>query len=319
MERSTLEAARDLLSHRGPDSEGLWEAAYEDGCVGLGFRRLRILDLSTAAEQPMERGGVCLVYNGEVYNFRELRSELEGKGHRFQSSGDTEVVLAAYREWGMDAIPRFQGMFALALWDEPRRRLLLARDRLGIKPLYFARARGRFVFGSEAKALLALGVPAGIDETALARFLTFLWVPDPATLFNGIQKLPPGHLCVLEGGEVSLRQYWDLRFEEEQGSLEEHAERLRDSLQTAVKRQLASDVPVGAFVSGGVDSTLITTLAARASARPLLAVATGFPGQTQENELGEDDLPYARLAAGVMPSLDYREVVLSDLSADLVA
>jgi asparagine synthase (glutamine-hydrolysing) len=318
MAAADLARARDLLRHRGPDGEGLWEDPTGPEAVGLAFRRLAILDLSDAAAQPMALGDLRLVFNGEIYNFVELRSELEALGHRFRSTGDTEVLLAAYRQWGLGAIPRLQGMFALALWDGGRRRLVLARDRVGIKPLYHARHAGRFVFGSEPKAVLeASGKPARLDERSLERFLTFLWVPDPDTMFEGVRKLPPGHLAVIEGAGERIEPYWDMRFEEREGTAEEHAARLREALRTAVRRQLVADVPLGVFLSGGVDSTLIARLAADASDRPVLALATGFEGPAQRNELGESDLPYARLAARAIPGLDYREIVLSEVSAGL--
>ncbi len=320
MPKPLLESVRDLLRHRGPDSAGLWENSYPGLAIGMGFRRLRILDLSAAADQPMALGDLRLVYNGEIYNFRVLREELESLGHQFRSTGDTEVILAAYRQWGLEAIPRLEGMFAFALWDGPNRRLVLARDRLGIKPLYYARDGKRFVFASEPKAVLALGqFSAGLDEPAFAKFLTFLWVPDPDTLFRGVSKLPPGHVAVIEDGAERVRQYWDVEFLEETASVAGHAERLRESVRTAVSRQLASDVPLGVFLSGGVDSTLIARLAAEESPRPVLAVATGFADRLQANEVGDDDLPFARLAAQSIPNLDYREVVLSELSADLVS
>jgi asparagine synthase (glutamine-hydrolysing) len=318
--RPQLEAARDLLRHRGPDADGVWESHDEGVSAGLAFRRLRILDLTQAADQPMSRDGLHLVYNGEIYNFRELREQLEGKGHRFQSTGDTEVLLAAYREWGLDAISRLEGMFAFAIWDEPRKRMVLGRDRLGIKPLYYARTAERVSFASEAKAVLALAdIPAKLNEPALGRFLTFLWVPDPDTLFEGVRKLPPGHFAVFEDGAERIEQYWDVEFRGEPGSLDEHAERLRESVRAAVSRQLVSDVSLGVFLSGGVDSTLIARLAAEESQRPVLAIATGFAQRLQANEVGEDDLPFARLAARAIPNLDYREIVLSELSADVAA
>jgi asparagine synthase (glutamine-hydrolysing) len=320
VEQGALLAARDLIRHRGPDAAGLWEGRTEGEAVGLGFRRLRIIDLSSAADQPMTRDNVHLIYNGEIYNFQELRSDLQARGHHFRSTGDTEVLLAAYAEWGLDAIQRLEGMFAFALWDGDRRRLVLARDRVGIKPLYYARAGGRLVFGSEAKAVLALGgMSARLNEPALEKYLTFLWVPDPDTLFEGVRKLAPGHFAVAQADQPDLRieEYWDARFAPQPGTLEDHSQRLREAAGAAVKRQLVSDVPLGIFLSGGVDSTLIARLAAEQSDRPVLAIATGFEGNAQRNEIGEDDLPYARLAARSIPNLDYREIVLSAVTADI--
>jgi asparagine synthase (glutamine-hydrolysing) len=319
IERGNLEAARDVLRHRGPDAEGIWQERYPEFAVGLAFRRLRILDLSSAADQPMERDGLHLIFNGEIYNYRELRADLARSGHRFRSTGDTEVLLAAYQEWGLDAVSRLEGMFAFVIWDERAQRLVLARDRVGIKPLYYAQMRGRFAFASEAKALLALGVSPRLNERGLDKFLTFLWVPDPETLFEGIFKLPPGHLGVFDHGAVKIEQYWDIELHPDSGSLDEHAERLNDALRRSVARQLASDVPLGVFLSGGVDSTLLARLAAERSSRPVLTIAAGFDRRALRNEVGEDDLTFARLAAGSIPNLEYEEVVLSNVSANVVA
>jgi len=319
VERGNLEAARDLLHHRGPDAEGLWEKRYGEFAVGLAFRRLRILDLSSAADQPMGRDGLHLVYNGEIYNFPELRADLTRKGHRFRSTGDTEVLLAAYQEWGLDAVSRLEGMFAFVIWDEREQRLVMARDRVGIKPLYYAQMGGRLAFASEAKALLELGVPPRPNERGLDKFLTFLWVPDPETLFEGIFRLPPGHMGVLEDGAVKIARYWDIELRPDSGSLDEHAERLSDALTRSVSRQLISDVPLGVFLSGGIDSTLLARLASERSSRPILTIAAGFERRALRNEVGEDDLTFARLAARSIPHLDYQEVVLSDMSVDLVS
>lgn len=313
-----LQAARDLLAHRGPDSAGLWETTFPNGAVGLAFQRLRILDLSPAADQPMASGNLRLVFNGEIYNFCELRDELTSRGHRFATTGDTEVVLAAYREWGIEAIPRLEGMFALAVWDGDNRRLVLARDRLGIKPLYYAQSPHRVVFASEPKAVLALLDEAPtLDEEALDRFLTFLWVPDPDTLLKGVLKLPPGHLAIFESGNQRIQQYWDAEFQPREMDLEEAAERTLAAVRSAVSRQLVADVPVGVFLSGGLDSTLLAALAAGASEHRVLAVATGAAGDTAKYDPWQDDLPYARLAAEHAERLDYREILLSSASADM--
>ena len=262
-----LQEMTDVIAHRGPDGEGAWI----EGPVAVGHRRLAILDLSDTARQPMQTrdGRYVLSYNGEVYNFRELRRELEAAGHRFRSSGDAEVVLVAVAEWGVDAVRRFDGMFAFAVWDRHARRLLLGRDRHGVKPLYYARVGRSFVFASEAKAILAN--PAGrpeVDLEALVEYMTFQNFFTDRTLFKGIRMLPAGTCLELDLAKpeaARVERYWDYRFAEaEDGRSDaDYAEELESLFRQAVRRQLVSDVPIGAYLSGGMDSGAITTVASQ--------------------------------------------------------
>lgn len=263
----TLRQMTDAIAHRGPDGEGQWA----EGNVGLGHRRLSIIDLSTAAAQPMI--GIdhryVLSYNGEIYNFRELRAELEGEGCWFHSQSDTEVVLNALALWGTRAIERFNGMFALAFWDRRERRLLLARDRYGIKPLYVFQDGRRFAFASEQKGILALpGVERRLDKPGLLEYFTFQNFFTDRTLLEGIRMFPAGHHGVFDVGaerlELKLTRYWDFRFREPEGKVDKqaHAEELDRLFKQAVNRQLVADVELGSYLSGGMDSGAITAIAA---------------------------------------------------------
>ena len=260
-----LKRMTDAIAHRGPDGEG----HFTDGPVGLGHRRLSIIDLSAAARQPMgnETGEIVLVYNGEIYNFQALRVELESKGHRFHSQTDSEVVIHGYEEWGDDCVKRFNGMFAFALWDRPRQRLFLARDRYGIKPLYYWSDGKSLAFGSEIKALLPHPrLSVRVDRPALLEYFTFQNLFTDRTLFDQVRMLPAGHsLSVTADGAGTSHQYWDYAFREPEVSADprEYEEELQRLFVAGVTRQLVSDVPVGAYLSGGMDSGGITGVAAR--------------------------------------------------------
>ena len=282
----------DILSHRGPDGRGL----HVEGAVALGHRRLAIIDLSGGV-QPMSTGDgtAWITYNGEIYNYRELRRELEGQGARFRTVSDTEVILAAYRAWGPECVRRLRGMFAFAIWDASCRRLFLARDRVGIKPLVYAWDGRVLRFASEIKAILQdPAVPRELDWTALGDYLGFQHIPAPATIFRGIQKLPPASylLCSQSGGEPEVHRYWDLPMAADE-SLDESAcvEELDHVLHEAVRLHMVSDVPVGAFLSGGVDSSTVVAFMARSSSRPVKTFSIGF------DEEDFDELGYARLVA----------------------
>jgi len=249
------------LSYRGPDQEGY----YCDERVSLAHRRLSIIDLSENGRQPMfnEDRTVVLVFNGEIYNFQELREELEAKGHHFISRSDSEVIIHGYEEWGVESISRLRGMFAYALYDLKNRRILLARDRIGIKPLYYYHTNKKFVFASEIKAILEdQGVERSVNFQALYDYLGFEFVPAPQTMFQGIYKLPAGHYLLYENEEVSIKQYWDLSFSSAPTSLsfDDAVEKMREHLDFAVKSHLISDVPLGVFLSGGLDSSCIVAL-----------------------------------------------------------
>jgi len=288
---SLLEAMTRVLAHRGPDGEG----TFIDGSFGMGHRRLAILDLTDAGRQPMESpdGDLVITYGGEVYNFPELRAELIGGGHTFRSRTDTEVVLHALQEWGTGAIDRFNGMFAFALWNKRTRELLLVRDRYGIKPLYYTNVGNSLLFASEIKAFLQHpGFSARLSAPHLLEYFTFQNILTDGTFFQGVRLLPAGHwMRVRPGQEPELVQYWDFNFEEDDriDSAEEAAEELRRLFGQAVQRQLVSDVPVGAYLSGGVDSGGITALAARQI--PYLSTFTGGFDLTSASglELGFDE------------------------------
>jgi asparagine synthase (glutamine-hydrolysing) len=266
VEASLINRMNDTMVHRGPDAEGTWIS--DDGKVGLGHRRLSIIDLSDTASQPMgnEDGTIWVVYNGEIYNHFEIRPELEKAGHHFKSDhSDTEVILHAYEEWGIDCINRFRGMFAFGLWDGKRRCLWLVRDRIGIKPLYYTLNSGRLIFASEIKAILEdPSISRAVDEESFYNYLSFLTTPAPNTLFKGIKKLPGGCLAKIDvKGNFAVRRYWDVWDHTNPligVSEDEIAERLIDELRTTVNYRKVSDVPVGVFLSGGVDSSTNTAL-----------------------------------------------------------
>ncbi len=288
-----------VQSHRGPDDWGIWERRFPDGSyVGLGSRRLAILDLSPAGHMPMgnEDGTLWITYNGEVYNFAELRRELEGKGHQFRSSTDTEIVLRLYEQEGPECVKRLNGMFAFAICDlrpgSPQ--LFLARDHFGIKPLYYHHDGHRLAFASEIKALLEVpAIQAELDLESLHQYLTFLWVPDPKTMFQGIQKLPAGNCAIFRGGQLNIKKYWDLAFPPggadyplaEDDLALEIAERFRRS----VRAQMVSDVPVGAFLSAGLDSSSIVAMMAQAAAQPVRTYTITFPPRYRVGETTLDD------------------------------
>jgi asparagine synthase (glutamine-hydrolysing) len=281
VDRTTIVRMRERLAHRGPDGAGAWVAP--DGRVGLGHRRLAIIDLSSTGAQPMSDAAeqIWLSFNGEIYNHIELRRELEALGHRFRSSGaDSEVIIHAYRQWGTDAVSRLRGMFAFALWDSALRRLWVVRDRLGIKPVYYAQNGGRFAFASEIKALLVdPALPRAIDEDALFHYLSFLTTPAPNTLFRGIRKLAAGTmLLVHEDGRIVEQRYWDALEAAHPvgGSDDEIATALREELREAVRLHQVSDVPIGVFLSGGLDSSTIAALSASEQSGPVRAFTVGY-------------------------------------------
>jgi len=286
-----LRAMTDVMAHRGPDGRG----TYARGAVGLGHRRLSIIDLGGGAQPMSNEDGTCWVtFNGEIYNFQAVRSELVRLGHCFKSSSDTEVIVHAYEEWREGAVGRLQGMFAFAVWDERRHLLLVARDRVGIKPLYYADTGSAFVFASELKAVLTHpDVSRALDPRAIDRFLTYYYVPGDITLFAGISKLEPGHYLVVQDGIVRAEQYWDLEATASSTmTFNEAVEALQGILRRTVRSHMISDVPVGVLLSGGVDSTGVLRFAAEASSKPLHSFTVGFAG-----EGFADERPFARLAA----------------------
>jgi len=301
-EASLLARMSALIAHRGPDGEGQWIEPRAG--VGLAHRRLAILDLTSTGAQPMtsDDGSVCVAFNGEIYNHSELREELRAKGFVFRGRSDTEVLLKAYLAWGESCFARFNGMFALAMWDGRTRRTLLVRDPLGIKPLYWAQAPEGVLFASELKALLAHpGVSRRIDPAALQAYVTFLWSPGTMTMLEAVRKLLPGHVLVLAGGAVErMSRFTDApmppsRYEERAPGA--WAEQLRHTLGAAVRRQLNADVEVGAFLSGGVDSSSVVALAVAERDPKQLRCYTIDLGPRAAREGFSDDLPYARRVA----------------------
>ena len=276
VDRGHLIAMTDAVTHRGPDAAGY----FVDGAIGLGHRRLSIIDLATG-DQPLgnEDGTVQVVFNGEIYNFAELRHQLLARGHRFRTQSDTEVIAHGYEEWGDACVERFRGMFAFAVWDARRRRLLLARDRLGVKPLYYAEVDGGIVFGSEIKSLLVHpDVPREWSPEALDAYLTFLYVPAPQTIYRGIRKLSPAHVLVAGNGATRTSRYWHLEFpgDAPQRSEDDYLAELDGLLREAVALRLVSDVPLGAFLSGGIDSTTVVAYMVDTSAAPPVTISVGF-------------------------------------------
>ncbi len=296
-----------VMHHRGPDDQGI----YLDRATGLGMTRLSIIDLPTG-HQPManEDGTIWTVFNGEIYNYRSLRADLVQQGHTFATASDTEAIVHAYEAYGEDCVSHFNGMFAFALWDAPRQRLLLARDRLGIKPLYYGLHGSQLIFGSELKALLAHpGIPRTLDLVALDQFLTLEYIPSPRTIFQGLHKLPPGHLLVLEAGQHRVTQYWDVRLQPVPESEDECVEALRSLLQDAVRLQMVSDVPLGAFLSGGIDSSTVVALMSQVAIQPVRTFSIGFEDRTY------NELPYARAVAAHFDTVHTEAFLEPDISA----
>jgi asparagine synthase (glutamine-hydrolysing) len=309
------------MAHRGPDDEGVYLERRPDGeVVGLGHRRLSIIDLSPAGHEPMtdSSGSIVLSFNGEIYNFRDLRRELEGLGHKFKSDTDAEVIIYGYLEWGYESLARLNGMFAFAIWDWRDQSLFLARDRLGIKPLYYCQTPGGFAFASEIKAMLGIpGFARDVNLAALNQFMTFLWTPDPGTMFKGVYKLPPGHYLVYKNAQPEIHQYWDLEFRPDDSLTEgEWVERVRDQIGRSVRAQLVADVPLGAFLSGGLDSSIVVALMSGAADHRVVSYSFGLRDEDQRYEIQEDDLKYARIA-GRQFNTDYNEELLDPDVMDL--
>ena len=301
----------EAIVHRGPDDEGI----FVKGGVGLGMRRLSIIDLA-GGHQPVfnEDKTIWIVFNGEIYNFLELRPELERRGHRFSSHSDTEVIVHLYEEYGAECVQHLRGMFAFALYDEGAGRLLLVRDRLGKKPLHYAVQNGTLLFASEMKAILAVRPDlARVSQQALLQYMYFGYVPDPATAFTPIQKLPAGHLLEFEKGGVTIRQYWDLPEygTYDPGDEETLLEELEHRLEEAVRVRMIADVPLGAMLSGGADSSTIVALMARSLSRPVKTFSVGFR-QAEFNEA-----PYARLVAEKFGT-DHQELIVEPDVVDTV-
>jgi asparagine synthase (glutamine-hydrolysing) len=306
--RELIQRMCDVITHRGPDDEGF----YVDGCVALGMRRLSIIDLATG-RQPIsnEDGSVWLVFNGEIYNYQELRGDLLTRGHRFRTNSDTETIVHLYEELGDRCVEKLRGMFGLAIWDARERKLLLARDRVGKKPLHYAQIGDTLIFGSEIKSLLQhprLKREANLE--ALSDFLSFGYVPEPQTAFRNIHKLPPGHTLTFQNGQLSTRCYWDFSYDgqaEPARDEREYIERLLYELEEAVRIRLMSEVPLGVFLSGGIDSSTVVAMMARALKEPIKTFSIGFP------EASYDELEYARITAKHFNTDHHEFIVTPDI------
>ena len=301
----------DVIAYRGPDDEGY----YFNGNIGLGMRRLSILDLQTG-NQPIhnESKDIWILYNGEVYNCLSLKAELEAKGHQFYTRSDTEVIVHCYEEYGDECVSKLNGMFAFAIWDEQKQRLLLARDRIGIKPLFYTVQNGSLLFASEIKSILQdVSVKRQINLQALHNFLSLNYIPHPYTIYKEIYKLPQGHILVCEGGNILLRQYWDAKYTENNvlKPEEEYAEELREKLKQSIKLRLLSDVPLGVLLSGGVDSSTIVALMSMLVDKPIKTFSIGF------EEKSFNELKYARMVAQQYGT-DHHELVVKPNATELL-
>ncbi len=322
-------AMLSAIEHRGRDDEGVWTSASinnQGGRLCLGHRRLSIIDTSSAGHQPMiSHERFVVILNGEIYNYRELRDELIAKGHQFRSHTDTEVLLNAWAEWGTECLDRLNGMFAFALWDDKERSLYLVRDRVGIKPLYYAcgqDARAPWLaFASEIKSILASGlIKPELDHQSLHQFLTFLWAPDPNTLFKGIKTIRPGCFVKVSEGEVTEHQWWDISFDEiEEGKDESWwQERVLETLDRVVKLEMVADVPLGSFLSGGVDSSsIVAMMRHHSNGRPVGTYAIGIEAEDLRYDIIPDDVQWARRVNQQLET-DYHEIMLKPEVAELL-
>lgn len=336
-ERALIERMTERLGHRGPDDGGVYLGGSEGVRVSLGARRLSILDLSARGHMPMSSadGRLCITYNGEVYNFKEVRRELQALGHAFRSDTDTEVVLNAYAEWGTECLHRLNGMFAFAIWDERERSLFIARDRLGVKPLYYAEWEGHFSFASEIKALLEdADLPRELDWDALDLYLTFRVIPHPFTIFKAVRKLAPGHYLLWKDGRVVRRAYWDVfgklngngngknhqaleGTSPVNGNLKAIRQELFDLVEDAVRLRMVSDVPLGVLLSGGIDSSVVASLMARASGSRIKTFTLGFLEEKGALE-GYDESAWARRTAEYLGSEHHELLATSSLVRDTI-
>lgn len=310
IDEAALLKARDVMSHRGPDEIG----HYVNGHVGFGHRRLSIIDL-TSGQQPMcnEDGSVWITYNGELFNYEELGDALRKQGHQFKTRCDTEVIIHLYEEYGVDCVKMLRGQFAFGIWDAHNERLLLARDQLGILPINYIVQNDRLIFASEIKSILEYaGISREIDLQALGDYLTYQYIPAPRTIFKQVRKLPAGHLLVCERGHVSVQRYWQLRYQPDPHADEaEYVERIRAKLEESVRIRLMSDVPLGAYLSGGLDSSTVVAFMSRVMSQPVKTFSIGFG----ENDY--DERSYARRVAQHLGT-DHHEFVVDSKANDLL-
>ncbi|MGZ8843822.1 MAG: asparagine synthase (glutamine-hydrolyzing) [Pyrinomonadaceae bacterium] len=327
-------AALKAIEHRGRDDEGVWTSPPvndEGQRVCFGHRRLSIIDTSAAGHQPMisADGRFVVILNGEIYNYRELREELSAKGRRFRTQTDTEVLLAAWAEWNEKSLAKLNGMFAFALWDNEERALFLVRDRVGIKPLYYSQCQKpdrqggqpSFAFASEIKSILATGlVKAELDTESLHQFLTFLWVPDPNTLFRDIKTVAPGHLLKWKNGEIDIRQWWDISFDEiEEGRSEQWwQDRVLETLDRVTKLEMVADVPLGSFLSGGIDSSsIVAMMKHHSNGRRIETYTIGMAAEDLRFDIIPDDVEWARRVNQQLDT-EYHEIMLEPDVAELL-
>jgi asparagine synthase (glutamine-hydrolysing) len=313
------------IEHRGRDDEGVFVSERfgpgELKCA-LGHRRLSIIDTSSAGHQPFfsEDGRFALTFNGEIYNYRDIREELQAKGEHFRTQTDTEVLLKAFRAWGIKCLDKLNGMFAFAIWDDSEKTLFAARDRVGLKPFNYASVGDSFVFASEIKAILASGtIEAELDPQGFDQFLSFLWPVPPHTMFKGVYQLPPGHYLTWKDGEIAVNEYWDLDFslEEKSGGEREWAARVASTLERVTRMEMVADVPLGAFLSGGVDSSSIVALMARGTRNKISTYTTGISASDLDFDIIPDDVEWARKVAKLFP-VDYHETLLTPDVVDLL-
>jgi asparagine synthase (glutamine-hydrolysing) len=314
----------EAIEHRGRDDQGVYVSPpFGDGLRAcLGHRRLSIIDTSSAGHQPFlsDDRRFAVTYNGEIYNYKDLRAGLESVGETFTTASDTEVLLKAFRRWGPDCLNRLNGMFAFAIWDDREKILFAARDRVGLKPLHYTEANGSFIFASEIKAIIASGLLAPrLDDQGFDQFLTFLWPVPPHTMFAGVSQLLPGHYLIWKNGQVSTHEYWDIDFstEEKGGNESEWKERVAETLERVVRLETISDVPLGAFLSGGVDSSSIVACLARGSSEKIATYTTGISAGDLEYDIIPDDVKWSRIVASTL-DVDYHETLLSPDIEDLL-
>ena len=313
------------IEHRGRDDEGVFVSerfGTEELKCALGHRRLSIIDTSSAGHQPFfsDDGRYSLTYNGEIYNYLDVREELQAKGERFRTQTDTEVLLKAFIVWGADCLEKLNGMFAFAIWDDAEKTLFAARDRVGLKPFNYAPVGDSFVFASEIKAILGSGlVEAALDPQGFDQFLSFLWPVPPHTMFKGVYQLPPGHCLKWKNGTIEIKEYWDLDFgvEERGGSEREWEHRVASTLERVTRMEMVADVPLGAFLSGGVDSSSIVALMTRGTENKISTYTTGISADDLEFDIVPDDVEWARKVAELFP-VDYHETLLTPDVAELL-
>lgn len=305
---SLVKDMTNIMIHRGPDQQG----CFVDDEISLGHSRLSIIDLSEKGKQPMENedGSIRIVYNGEIYNFKELREILEKEGHKFFSDTDTEVIIHAYEQWGEECVERLRGMFAFAIWDAQNKQFFLARDRVGIKPLYYYLDSGKFMFASEIKAiLLNPAVKREVNYRALYYFMGYEYVPTPLTLFDGIIKLPPAHTLLFKDSKIKLTRYWDLYFSKDNGNEAHLLDQIYNKLQESVRLRLISDVPLGAFLSGGIDSSAIVGMMSQMLDGPVKTFTIGYEDESYS------ELEYARQVADYFGT-DHKEIIVDPGSVE---